>query len=472
MNLNSILMRLGECPLVVSAQASEGSPLRDDATLVRLALASSHEGVRLLRAEGASSIQAIAQATGLPVMGLVKRAYEGSPVYITPTLAEVEEILSVGCRIVAVDGTDRSRPHGEALSGLVRGVHQAGALAVGDCDTLDSIRFAVESGVDLVTTTLAGYTAPGIPRGPDIELVRRAAREFDVPVLAEGRFQEPWEVQAALRSGAVGVVIGGAINDPVKQTRRFLSATPFQGGRVGAVDLGGTWLRCGLFTEKWELVESDRIPTPADPQERLGQIRSRLEAWGVVRAGVGSGGAIDPANGRVVRAKEIIPAHVGSEFSRRTLGVPTVAANDGHASAYAHACLPENAGKRVATLALGTGVGFGLVEKGNLWCGPNGEPPGFNDLEFREGRTFEGVLGGASRLGTSGGDTSELETAFDSLVNLCQRLYLPDAVYVCGSVGLAVSREGLAVRSPFGELAGLYGAAALALYTPTNWSVN
>ncbi len=94
MNLTSILKLLGECPLVVSVQAPEGSPLRDDSTLVRLALASANEGVRLLRAEGPSSLQAIARSTGLPVMGLIKRTYEGSPVYITPTLAEVEEVLS------------------------------------------------------------------------------------------------------------------------------------------------------------------------------------------------------------------------------------------------------------------------------------------------------------------------------------------------------------------------------------------
>lgn len=472
MNLTSILKLLGECPLVVSVQAPEGSPLRDDSTLVRLALASANEGVRLLRAEGPSSLQAIARSTGLPVMGLIKRTYEGSPVYITPTLAEVEEVLSAGCRVVALDGTGRPRPREESLSDLVRVIHQAGAIAVGDCDTLDSIRQAVECGVDLVSTTLAGYTAPGTPRGPDIELVRRAVREFAVPVLAEGRFQEPWEVQAALRSGAAGVVIGGAINDPVKQTKRFLGALPFQGGRVGAVDLGGTWLRCGLFTSGWELLESDRAPTPPDPQERLIWIRSRLEDWGVVRAGVSSGGVIDPQGGRVVRAKDIIPRHVGSEFSQATLGVPTLAANDGHASAYAHACLPENAGRRVATLALGTGVGFGLVERGDLWRGPSGEPPGFNDVEFRQGRTYEEVLGGASRAAGSEGDAGEVEAAFDSLVELCQRLFLPDRIYVCGSVGLAMSRESPAVRSPFGEFAGLYGAAALALYTPTDWSVN
>lgn len=473
MTLQEILGLLRECPIVASVQASDGSPLSDSQTILMLAQASIQEGVKVLRIEGAANIRTIKAATRVPVIGLIKRRCEGSEIYITPTEREVEELLEARCDVLAMDATRRPRP-GKALAELVQTVHRGGALALGDCDTAESIQSALTAGFDIVGTTLAGYTAAsGFGKGPDLDLVRKALAVGARVVLAEGRYEEPWQAQAALRIGAAGVVVGGALNDPVKQTRRFVRVASSSHGGVGAVDLGGTWLRFGIFTPDWELTESWKIERPDNPQDRLDWIARQVQAAGLRRVGVSSGGVINPSTGSVVKAKSIIPGHVGTRFDRQSLGANTVALNDGLAAAWGHACHPRFAGRRVATLSLGTGVGFGLVDHGRILMGPLGEPPHVNDLPFGE-TTIEGALGGAHGPSPTHPYTFahiHPASAFRHAVEVIRALYHPDATVVCGSVGLtewlsSTIHELGVETSPLGSDAGLYGAAALALFPP------
>ncbi len=112
MNLNDFLKVVGHAPLVASVQASPGSPTSDPAILGQLALASVNEGVRLLRMEGRNAIRVSRTTCKMPVIGLIKRTYAGSDVYITPTLDEVQVLLASGCEIIALDATARTRPNG------------------------------------------------------------------------------------------------------------------------------------------------------------------------------------------------------------------------------------------------------------------------------------------------------------------------------------------------------------------------
>jgi len=109
-----------------------------------------------LRLEGVEAIAAIRTATGLPCVGLLKRTYPDSEVFITPTMAEVEALIDLGCEVVAMDATER--PRGVALADLVARVHAAGRLAMADCDTPASVDQAVALGFDVIGTTLSGYT--------------------------------------------------------------------------------------------------------------------------------------------------------------------------------------------------------------------------------------------------------------------------------------------------------------------------
>lgn len=470
MRLEELLEILDSAPLIASVQASPGSPLDAPQALLPLAQASLQQGVRVLRLQGLEAIHTIQAMTQAPVIGLIKRTYAGSDVYITPTVREVDELLSTDAQVIAIDATDRPRPAGDTFEGLVARVHGRGRLVMADCDTLASAVRAERAGADLIGTTLAGYTPDSatVGAGPALGLLRALAPRCTAPVIAEGRYQSPWHVQAALRCGARAVVVGGALNDPVKQTRAMLAGAWRAGGPVGAVDIGGTRLRFAVFDADWRLLERDETALPPEPIGRLAWVRARVEKAAVSRLGVSSGGCIDPATGEVWSAKPIIPDHVGTRFDESTMGVPALALNDGLATAWGHACLPEYAGRRVATLALGTGVGFGLVDEGRIVCGPRGEPQHLNDQPAPAGASYEDLLGGATLGRTPGpGAREAAQRAANAALDAVRGLFHPDAVVVCGGVGLAgwLEIEG-ATRSPFGADAGLYGAAALALFPP------
>lgn len=473
MTLDALRALLRECPLVASVQSSEGSPADGPDFFLPMALAHRAEGVTVLRLQGAESIRRVRGGTGLPAIGLIKRAYEGSEVYITATAREVDEALAAGSEIIALDGTPRPRPNGETLANLIARIHAGGALAMADCDSLASAQYVVAAGADLVGTTMAGYTAERAPtEGPDLELLREIVAGVKVPVVAEGRYGRRWEVEAALRIGATAVVVGGALNDPIKTTRSLRPRPAYDdGARIGAVDIGGTWLRFAVFTPDWRMESIDRTPNPLSRYDRLAWIRERIAETGVCRVGVGTGGIVDPRTGICWTAKEyLMPDQIGIEFSQATLGVPTFAHGDGHATAWGHACLPQFAGRRVATLALGTGVGCGFVREGEIWSGRRGEYPRINDLPGPLGRSYEELLGGINLTRTPTPEQqADAVLALEGALKALQDLYFPDDLIVCGSVGMSpwlsphLERLG-ASPSPFGTDAGIYGAAALALF--------
>ncbi len=474
MTVETLLLRLKQCPLIASVQASEG-PVDHPDTLLRLARASGQEGVKVLRVQGVKNMRTIKPAIPIPTIGLIKRPYQDSDVYITPTAQDVDSVRQLRCEIVAIDGTDRPRPKGATLEQIIKHVQFRKGLALADCDTVENAIAAEKAGADLISTTLAGYTpARKATDGPDLEVLRQICNAVKIPVLAEGRYTQRWQVEAALKIGAVGVVVGGALNDPVKQTRALMPRFGRNKGeprKVGAVDIGGTWLRFGVFSEDWQLVKSERVANPKTRKERLDWIREQIVAEEVDSVGIGTGGIVDPATGEVWTAKEyLMPDQIGIVFDAEAMGVPTFAHGDGHAAAWGHACLSQFAAKRVATLSLGTGVGCGFVQNDQIWCGRRGEYPRINDLPTAGGKTYEDLLGGMNltKEPTDAQRASAVE-ALEGAVKALQDLYFPDEIVVCGSVGLspwlAPHLERLeTVPTPFGSDAGLYGAAALALF--------
>jgi putative N-acetylmannosamine-6-phosphate epimerase/predicted NBD/HSP70 family sugar kinase len=474
--LADFLQPVAEAPLVASVQASPG-PLESPEALLPLAQASLENGAKVLRLQGVEAINTIGKATGAMVIGLIKREYSGSEVYITPTRHEVQELLKTPAKVIALDATTRPRPHGEKLEDLIRTVHEGGRLVMADCDSLETARHAVEAGADVVSTTLSGYTAESRKMsGPDLKFLRNACQKLAVPVFAEGRYAEPWQAEAALRIGAVGVIIGGALNDPVKQTIRFAARMKRPREPIGAFDFGGTWMRFGLFSSDFQLLGSERETLAESPEARLHFIRERIDRLKISHIGVSSGGSIDPLNGRVWESKEIMPGNEGIQY--RFSGTETFALNDGLATAWGHACLPAYAGLRVATLALGTGVGCGFVANQEILMNHRGGYPRINDLPGIPGRTIEESLGGAA-LGDNPSEIARLQ-AFDAAktaIKVLEDILFPDVVVICGGVGLSnwmreeirnwtSPRKTKIHLSPHGADAGLYGAASLALFPP------
>jgi N-acetylmannosamine-6-phosphate 2-epimerase/N-acetylmannosamine kinase len=473
MNRSDFFKLLSGSPLVPSIYAAPGTPLDDPTSAAKTAESHVLGGSKILRVEGAANISAVRAATGATIIGLAKRG-DGADggVYITPAMPEVQAALNAGSGAIALDGTTRTRPDGANLADLIAAIHAGGALAMADIDSVDSAKASVAAGADLVATTLAGYTGTAPTKGPDLELVRTLAANLNIPILAEGRFTQRWEVEAALKAGAAGVVAGAALNDPILQTRALSPRFKTEGrGKVGAIDIGGTWMRFGTFTGDWKLIEFEKAPNPHDRHKLIDWLAAQAKASGVERIGVSTAGIVDPATGTVWKAKEyLIPDHVGVVFDEASLGVPTIAWGDGHATAWAHACLPQFAGRRVATLAIGTGVGCGFVQEDKIWCGPRGEYPRVNDQPTPGGKSYEDLLGGI-HLTKSPTEEQEQQAlvALQGAVELLNALYFPQDIVVGGGVGASdwmaphISACG-AVPTPLGADAGLYGAAALALF--------
>lgn len=208
--------------LIVSCQALPDEPLHSSFIMSRMAVAAMEGGAAGIRAQSAEDICAIAEVCPLPIIGLVKRSYPGSEIYITPTLREVEELLATRAEIIAMDATDRRRPGGQNSRDLLERIHEAGRLAMADCSTFEECLAAQDLGCDIVSTTLSGYTeySPKL-KGPDFELIRRCAGELSVPVIAEGRIHTPEELKEAFACGAFSAVVGGAITRPQQITARF-----------------------------------------------------------------------------------------------------------------------------------------------------------------------------------------------------------------------------------------------------------
>ena len=212
--------------IVVSCQAGPGSPLRDSATLTRMAEAAVAGGAAAIRCGGVGGVEdvaAIRAAVHAPVVGLTKEGTSG--VYITPSVRSALAVGSAGADVVAADATARDRGAGDAFADIVRAVHDAGLLVMADVATRAEGIAAFECGADVVATTLSGYTGDGPPAGgPDLLLVAqlRAALGPGAAILAEGRYHRPEQARLAIEAGASAVVVGTAITDPAWITTSFV----------------------------------------------------------------------------------------------------------------------------------------------------------------------------------------------------------------------------------------------------------
>ena len=212
--------------LIVSCQAQPDEPLHSAFIMSRMALAAQMGGAGGIRAESISDILKIMARSKLPVIGLIKKTYPDSPVYITPTLTEVDALLNTYCPIIALDMTDRPRPaKSGGLKRMIRTIHNAGRLVLADISTCEEGIAAAALGADAVSTTLSGYTPYSRHlEGPDVELVRELTTQVSIPVFAEGRISTPEQIKLVMDAGAWAPIVGSAITRPQLITAKFAAA--------------------------------------------------------------------------------------------------------------------------------------------------------------------------------------------------------------------------------------------------------
>lgn len=219
--------------LIVSCQAIGDEPLKSPMIMARMAYAAGLGGAAGIRANSYEDIVEIKKSVDIPVIGIVKRDYPDSQVYITPTIREVDELMEAKADIIALDATKRPRPYNSSMERFYDEIRNKykNVLLMADISTYEEGIQACKIGFDIISTTLSGYTPYSRQSDlPDFELIRELVKNVSVPVIAEGKIWTPEEAFLAVKLGAYAVVVGTAITRPKEITKRFVSA--IKGGPV------------------------------------------------------------------------------------------------------------------------------------------------------------------------------------------------------------------------------------------------
>lgn len=195
----------------------------------RMALAAQEGGASGIRANTKEDIAEIRSQVDLPLIGIVKRDYEGCEVYITPTMKEIDELIEVKPEIIAMDATSALRPGGKTLDEFFREVREKypEQLFMADCSTVEEAFHADEIGFDFIGTTMVGYTPQSRDlriEDQDFEIIQRILSKVKHPVIAEGNINTPEKAKRVIELGCYSVVVGSIITRPQLITRSFADA--------------------------------------------------------------------------------------------------------------------------------------------------------------------------------------------------------------------------------------------------------
>lgn len=215
--------------VIVSCQALPGEPLyvEDKSIMYLMARAAKAAGSPAIRTSSIRDVKDIKEETKLPVIGLIKKNYEGSEVYITPTMKEVDDLVEAEADIVALDCTFSKRVNDEPINTFIKNIKEKypNIVLMADISTYEEGINAYKCGVDIIGTTMNGYTNQSIEANiSNLELVSRLSKEIPIPIIAEGKIHYPYQVKEMLDAGAFAVVVGGAITRPLEIAKRFVDA--------------------------------------------------------------------------------------------------------------------------------------------------------------------------------------------------------------------------------------------------------
>lgn len=212
--------------LIVSCQALPHEPLHSSFIMGRMALAAKEGGAFGIRANTKEDIKEIQRMVDLPIIGIVKRDYEDSSVYITPTMKEIDKLMEVKPEIIALDATGDVRPGGLSLDDFFKQIKEKypEQLLMADCSTVEEALHADELGFDFIGTTMVGYTKQSQHmriEENDFEILREIVAKAKHKVIAEGNINTPEKAKRVIELGAYCVVVGSIITRPQVITKTF-----------------------------------------------------------------------------------------------------------------------------------------------------------------------------------------------------------------------------------------------------------
>lgn len=216
---NKLILDTLKKSLIASCQPIPQGPMDKSSIILAIAKSSLIGGAKGLRIEGERNIKLIKKNLSVPIIGLIKRNLLNFPVIITPYLSDVDKIAKAGADIIAFDATNRNRP--ESIINIINRIKKYKKISMADCSSINDIRNAIKCNVDIISTTLSGYTGDKIPKNPDFQLLKKSIN-LKIPIIAEGRFSTPFLAKKAIIMGAHSVVVGTALNRVEIITNNFV----------------------------------------------------------------------------------------------------------------------------------------------------------------------------------------------------------------------------------------------------------
>ncbi len=216
--------------LIVSCQALEGEPLHSSYIMGRMALAAKEGGAIGIRANSVSDILEIKKQVDLPIIGIIKQVYGENPVFITPTMKEIDALMTTGAEIIATDATSRIRPDGSTLESFYKEIKSKypHVILMADVSSVEEAIYADNLGFDIIAPTLYGYTekTSGLKIDDnDYAVIKQIVKVVKkAKVIAEGNVSTPEIARSVLNINVHAVVVGGAITRPQIITKRFADA--------------------------------------------------------------------------------------------------------------------------------------------------------------------------------------------------------------------------------------------------------
>ncbi|MFR5931181.1 MAG: N-acetylmannosamine-6-phosphate 2-epimerase [Subdoligranulum sp.] len=211
--------------LIVSCQALEHEPLytKEGGVMPLMAKAAAQSGAVGIRANTVRDITQIKQVVDLPGHRHHQKDYPGTPMYITVTMKEVDELVARGVDSSGRAGTGALRPNGQTSAEFIRAKSRRSTPTSSLWPTADNIeRAGLARGPvrTLLGTTMRGYT-PGDDghQRCGLRLYRPARAECPAGSHRRGSYPHAGAGRAGALRRCVRPRRGGAITRPAEITR-------------------------------------------------------------------------------------------------------------------------------------------------------------------------------------------------------------------------------------------------------------
>ena len=149
-------------------------------------------------------------------------------------------------------------------------------------------------------------------------------------------------------------------------------------GEAIGLDVGGTKINAFRVARDGQIVDRSQTPTPADDEDAtldtMIELAGSLQTPDVLAVGVGAAGMVDAAEGVLRFAPNLAWRDLAiATRMREALGLPCQVDNDASMAAYGEYRFGAGRGYRhILLVAVGTGIGGGIVSDGRLFRGANG----------------------------------------------------------------------------------------------------